>query len=341
MLQSRFSCIEWIDLSKEMERGARLLEEQFERERQGIRIPTSRQPAAIATTNPTALMAGKPHQERAPAPNPPHIAVYCTTCRAKFFDYPEGLRNHFEQDHPSPDPNENIEAVVDGITFCREAYRQLALGLQGPLAAESTDPEGEFEPLEQYIFHETGPHTWEFCFESGRGTRSFPRGLRGLDLIHTFLLQPNTHLSCPHLESPTAEQNSSQTAHSGSEQAPIQAIDPQTKAAVTTALKGLRGELEEAEHLGKPREEIEEKKETIKKYEDYLSGTTYNGQIKLVEPDLDQSYDRVSKSINRAYERLEPNHPKLASHLRQSIVLGKKTCIYRPTTIPEWVLHPR
>jgi hypothetical protein len=344
MLQSRFSCIEWIDLSKKMERRARRLGEQIEREKKGIRIPTSGSSATITTTKPTALMMSRPHQERAPAPNPPHLVFVCPTCEARTFDYPEELRHHFEQ-HPIPNPNEGVKTLEEGIAICRDAYRELAEELKGPLVAASGDCANKSESPERYEFRRLDLYNWRFCFESECGTLRLPRDPVGLTYTQELLAQPNESISCPHLESLKSDPKASpgpperETAYQGSGFKPIEITDQRTIREVKTAVKKAEEDLEVAREVGKPIEEIQGLEKAIQESRAYISNTTFARNIKVVNPGLDQSRNRVWKAVKLVYEKLEPDFPGLVSHLRRSITLSSGGCVYGPVSAPEWTLR--
>jgi hypothetical protein len=266
------------------------------------------------------------------------MVVVCPTCEAKDFDYPGELRHHFEQ-HPVPDPNTGIDALEAAIANCRDAYRKLVKEHQEPLAIRGVDRTGESELPIQFEFRKIGTCNWKFCFESESGTLHLRRELSGLAYIQALLSQLNGGISCPALESPASDQVPLPTTHRGGEQIPIEMIDELTRAAVIAKLKNLEEDRAEAIHLEKPREKIEELDEEIAGIKHYLAETTYNGDIRVIDPDLDQSYDRVSKAISRAYDKLEGDFPRLVHHLRQFISIGKRECKYSPASDPEWFLY--
>jgi hypothetical protein len=112
-------------------------------------------------------------------------------------------------------------------------------------------------------------------------------------------------------------------------------IDPKARQSMKERLQQLTLERESATRADDV-QLLERIDEETRKIGDYLKKATgRRGRPRTFPHSKKRAANRVSQAVSRGIEKINQQHPTLAAHLKESLVLGA-TCSYRPANSVEW-----
>lgn len=170
---------------------------------------------------------------------------------------------------------------------------------------------------------------WAIAFQ---GKTVHLKHLAGLTYIAELLRRPGTEIEAVAL-----------TGQSGVEAPIVAATNTGLPLADETTLAQVRAELEQrkAELTGLAPNDWARKgdlADEVEKLENYLRDVEgLHGRVRKTISASQRARLSAKNAVDRAISRIEPDHPALAQHLRESISTGV-TLSYRPVQAPEWAL---
>ncbi len=164
---------------------------------------------------------------------------------------------------------------------------------------------------------------WQISYN---GTSAILKDIKGFHDIHKLLEHPNKDFHCMDLMEAGVDESSQTTA-----------LDKKAKAQYQKRIKELQLEIEDAEAFNQI-EKIEALREEYDAILDHLSQSLgLSGKTRKIGSTIEKARSAVTWRIRNAIKKIDVEHPKLATHLSNSIKTGT-FCSYRPEVNIDWTL---
>lgn len=176
--------------------------------------------------------------------------------------------------------------------------------------------------IKKSVFVNNGD-VWQISYS---GAEAILKDVKGFHDIHKLLEHPNKDFHCMDLMEAAVDENSK-----------TETIDLKAKSQYQKRIKELQIEIDDAEVFNQI-EKIEELREEYDAILDHLSQSLgLSGKTRKIGSTIEKARSAVTWRIRNAIKKIEPFHPKLATHLSKSIKTGN-FCSYRPEITIDWTL---